>query len=138
MVSWWREDKKFTKQNSGWCPTTNLRQPYIYLMDLLCRLHGEKDYSMFSEAWMPFAYTVTVSRTSFNWGVIISKHLSTCILHAQQLKEGETPTFYMTSYLLDIICARNAFIGMNLSWNASELLVHVYFSILWENKYKRS
>ena len=66
MVSWWREDKKFTNRNSGWYPMANLRQPYIYLMDLLCRLHGEKDYSMFSEAWMPFAYTVTVSRTSFN------------------------------------------------------------------------
>jgi hypothetical protein len=45
MASWWREDKKFTNRTSGWYPTTNLREPYIYLMALLCRLHGEKDCS---------------------------------------------------------------------------------------------
>jgi hypothetical protein len=80
MASWWREDKKFTNRNSGWYPTTNLKQPYIYLMALLCRLHGEKDCSRFLEAWMPLAYTVAISGTRFNWGAIISKQLNTCIL----------------------------------------------------------
>jgi hypothetical protein len=34
--------------------------------------------------------------------------------------------------------AMNVFAGMNLSWHVSELLVHVYFSVLWENRYKNS
>jgi hypothetical protein len=63
MASWWREDKNFTNRTSGWYPTANLREPYIYLMALLCRLHGEKDCSRFSEAWMPLAYTVAISGT---------------------------------------------------------------------------
>jgi hypothetical protein len=138
MASWWREDKKFTNRTVGWYPTTNLREPYIYLMALLCRLHGEKYCSRFSEAWMPLAYTVAISGTGFNWGAIISKQLSTCIRQAQTPKEGETPSFYMASYLLDIICARNVFSGMNLNWHSSELPVHVYFNILWENRYKKS
>jgi hypothetical protein len=54
------------------------------------------------------------------------------------LKEGETPSFYMASYLFDIICTRNVFFGMNLRWNTSELPVHVYFGILWEKRYKKS
>ena len=83
MASWWREDKKFTNRNSGWYPTANLRQPYIYLMALLCQLHGEKYCSRFSEASMPLVYTLAISGTSFNWGTIISKQLSTCILQAQ-------------------------------------------------------
>jgi hypothetical protein len=107
-------------------------------MDLLYWLHGEKYCSGFSEAWMPLAYTVIIYETSFNWGVTISKKLSTYILQAQQLKEGENLSFYMASYVLDIICARNVFTGMNLIWYTSELPVHVYFSILWENRYKRS
>jgi len=53
-------------------------------------------------------------------------------------KEGEAPSFYMASYLLDVIFTRNVFIGMNLSWHVAELLVHVYFNILWENRYKKS
>jgi hypothetical protein len=115
MASWWREDKKFTNQTTRWYPTTNLREPYIYLMALLCRLHGEKECSRFSEAWMPLAFIVTILGTCFNWGAIISKKMSTCIRQAQVLKEGDTTTFYMASYLLDVICARNAFARMNLN-----------------------
>jgi hypothetical protein len=73
MASWWREDKKFTNQSTGWYGTTNLREPYVYLMALICRLYGEKDFSRFSEAWMPLAYTVAIVGCSFNWGAIISK-----------------------------------------------------------------
>jgi hypothetical protein len=35
MASWWKEDKKFTNQRNGWYGTVNLREPYIYLMDLI-------------------------------------------------------------------------------------------------------
>jgi hypothetical protein len=87
---------------------------------------------------MPLVYMVAISEISFKWGAIISKQLITCIQQAQTPKEGETPSLYMDFYLLDVICARNAFAGMNLSWHTSELLVHVYFGILWENKYKKS
>jgi hypothetical protein len=111
-------------------------EPYAYLMALLCILHGEKDFSRFSEALMPLAFTIVVSGTSFNWSAIISKQLSTCIKQAQAPKEGYNPTFYMDLYLLDIICARNAFVGMELNWHPSELAVHVYYNILWEKRYK--
>jgi hypothetical protein len=52
-------------------------------------------------------------------------------------KEQEAPNFYMASYLLDVMCARNVFAGMNLSWHVTELPVHFYFSVLWENWYKK-
>jgi hypothetical protein len=107
-------------------------------MALICRLYGEKDFSKFSEAWMPLAYTVAISKSRFNWGAIIFKQLSICVLQAQMPKEGEAPTFHMALYLLDVICVRNVFIGMNLSWHVAELPVHVYFNILWENRYKKS
>jgi len=44
----------------------------------------------------------------------------------------------MESYLLDVICMINFFTGMNLSWlHFVELPVHVYFKILWENRYTK-
>jgi hypothetical protein len=58
-------------------------------------------------------------------------------LQAQTPKEGEAPTFHMASYLLDVICTRNVFTSMNLSWHVTELLVHVYFIIMWDNRYKK-
>jgi hypothetical protein len=87
---------------------------------------------------MPLAFTVTILGTCFNWGAIISKQLRTCIRQVQVPKEGDTPAFYMASYLLDIIYARNDFARMNLNWHSLELAVHVYFNILWENRYKKS
>jgi hypothetical protein len=36
MASWWREGKKYTNRSTGWYGTTNLREPYIYLMALIC------------------------------------------------------------------------------------------------------
>jgi hypothetical protein len=38
MDSWWKEDKNFTNQRNGWYRTINQREPYIYLMALICRL----------------------------------------------------------------------------------------------------
>jgi hypothetical protein len=119
MASWWREDKKHTNRTFGWYQTINLRESYIYLMALICHLYGEKDYSRFLEAWMPLAYMVAISGRAFNWGAIISKQLSICIQQAQTPKEGETPSFYMALYLLNVMCTINVFADMNLSWHAS-------------------
>jgi hypothetical protein len=87
---------------------------------------------------MSLAYTVVISVSSFNWGSIISKQQSINPLQDQTPKEGEFPNFYIASYPLDVICARNVFGGMNLSWHIFELHVHVYFNILWDNRYKIS
>jgi hypothetical protein len=42
MAYWWREDKKFTNQIFGWYPTTNLKEPYIYLKEPYKRKQGLK------------------------------------------------------------------------------------------------
>jgi hypothetical protein len=107
-------------------------------MALIYRLYGENDCSKFSEAWMPLAHTVVISRSSLNWGEIISKKLSICVSQVQMPKEGEEPTFYMASYLLDVMCRRNVFDDMNLRWHVVELPVHVSFNIIWEKRYKKS
>jgi hypothetical protein len=116
----------------------NLIDPYMNLMSLICILYGKKDCSRLSEAWMPLAYTMEISRSIFNWGAIISKQLSTIIEQARNQNLRDVPSFYMASYLLDAICARNIFSGIGLIWNVSKLHVRVYFSAQWENRYKKS
>jgi hypothetical protein len=138
MASGWREYKKFTNRTSSWYQMASLREPYIFLMALIYRLYEEKYFSRFLEGWMPLAYTFDISRSGFNWGSIISKQLSIYIQQDQMSKEGETPSFYMESFLMHIMCARNVFTGMNLRWHTTELPVHVYFNVLWEDMYKKS
>jgi hypothetical protein len=36
MASWWKEEKKFINWRNGYYGIVNLREPYIYLMDLIC------------------------------------------------------------------------------------------------------
>jgi hypothetical protein len=66
MASWWKEDNNFTNWINGWYGKINLREPYIYSMALIYWLYGENDYSKFSEAWIPFSYTVVIVGSSFN------------------------------------------------------------------------
>jgi hypothetical protein len=73
LASWWKLYRKFNNRRNGWYNMVNLREPYIYLMVLICRLYGEKDCSKFSEEWIPLAYPMTISDNSFNWDAIISK-----------------------------------------------------------------
>jgi hypothetical protein len=79
---------------------------------------------------MSLAYTLEISASIFNSGVIISRKLRICVHEAHTPKEGEASTFYMVSYLLDVMCTRNVFADMNLSLHVAELPIHVYFSIL--------
>jgi hypothetical protein len=51
-------------QASGWYNIVNFREPYIFPMALIYRLYIEKDYSRFSEDWIPLAHTVATSRSS--------------------------------------------------------------------------
>jgi hypothetical protein len=44
----------------------------------------------------------------------------------------------MASYFLDVMCARKFFVSMNLIWHVVDFMFHIYFNILWENKYKKS
>jgi hypothetical protein len=129
LASWWKEYKKFTNKRNGWYNMVKLKEPYMHLMDLICRFYKEKYCLKFSEAWIPLTYTVAIFVSSFNWGAIISKQLSINILQAQTPKDGETSFFNMASYLLDVVCARNIFVGMNLRWHVAELPVHVYFNM---------
>jgi hypothetical protein len=51
---------------SGWYTITNLREPYMYLMVLICILYGENDCSIFLDAWIPLAYIMATTRNMFN------------------------------------------------------------------------
>jgi hypothetical protein len=61
LASWWEEDRKFLNRASMWYTTINLREPYTFLMVVICQLYGKKYVSKFLEAWIPLAYTIAIS-----------------------------------------------------------------------------
>jgi hypothetical protein len=42
LACWWVEDKIFFAKNDGLYTMTNLRNPYIYVTTLMCRLYGNQ------------------------------------------------------------------------------------------------
>jgi hypothetical protein len=72
---------------------------------------------------------VATPEGSFNWETIVSNQLCNMIEKVHKIKQKICVVnfFYMASYILDVICARNVFLGINLSCNISEAPIHVYF-----------
>ena len=54
-----------------------------------------------------------------------------------QLKKTQKEhQFYMSSYLLDVMCARQEYPSLGWRWKPNLPPIQVYYKILWENKYK--
>jgi hypothetical protein len=108
------EDKRFFGKSDGIYAITNFRKPYVYPMALIARLYDEQNCTHFKDAWLLFAYTVVTIGHVFNWATILSPSLNRMIERAKKAKAkpGVVPTFYMVSYLMDVICATNIFPGV--------------------------
>jgi hypothetical protein len=115
LNNWWKKYRKIIKRSRGRYAISNMREPYMYVMILFCRLYDEMDCSQFSKAWLPLAYHVAMWGKTFNWGGVISKQLSLKIAQEQSLKLGNPPEFHMVSFPLDVLCAQNTFLGLSLS-----------------------
>jgi hypothetical protein len=62
------------------------------------------------------------------------------IQHFQKCQRGpglKKLGFYMSSYLIDVVCSSISFPTMGWDWNPSLPPIHIYFSELWDNNYKR-
>ena len=106
---------------------TILREPYQYLMGLFCRLNGLKYCTIFRYSWVPFAYAIANYRWTFNWGEILSNIITRVMEKIKENQTRFTPTFCISTYLLDCICDFMTFSGMFWDEN-SALLIYTFVS----------
>jgi hypothetical protein len=73
--------------------------------------------------------------STFNWAKILSDNLSNKITEYREKKAAGKPSkFYMSTYIMDAICALTPFSLMKWAWSPSEeKAVHEYHDKLWEN-----
>ena len=67
-----------------------------------------------------------------NWGELISSKLDNQLNKVQ--KEHQ---FYMSTYLMDVMCANLEFPSLEWKWEPSLPSIHVYCKMLWENSTRR-
>jgi len=135
MKSWWVHTKRFrVRPFKSTYPTASLREPYKLVAMMMCRLFGDPDAKEFQQVWVQLMHEVCNKGTIFNWSGILSCAIVHAVNRARRvLGENEPAHFYMSSYLLDVICATNPFPGLHWMWTPTEPPVHIYCSLLWEH-----
>jgi len=131
LKGWWSEGNFRSKPANAKWKTSKFWKTVQIIVILLSRVFGRKDGSTFLDKWIPIIYQIMTSKVTLNWGKLISSNLDN-----QLKKEHKDHQFYMSTYLMDAMCASLEFPSLEWKWEPSLPSVHVYYKMLWENKYK--
>jgi hypothetical protein len=97
---------------------------------MLCRLYGENDSQKFKLGWVPLLHQVHKGKI-FNWAHILSTNIQQAVKKSQEAPPRFCQGFFMSGYLIDVVCAKTHFPMMCWNWSISQDPVHIYCSKLW-------
>jgi hypothetical protein len=102
---------------------------------MTCRLYGKEDTAHFFLPWVPLIHIVTEG-FSFDWAKLLSDSLTIQITeYRMQRENGKVASFFMSAYIMDVVCFITPFPLMIWSWNPSKAEpIHFYHSKIWEDK----
>ena len=98
---------------------------------MVCRLYGKENTTHFYLPWVLLIHTVAEG-FSFDRAKLLSDSLINRIIeYRAQKASGKAYSFFMFSYIMDVICFMTPFPLMNWSWNPTNAKpIHVYHSKL--------
>ena len=131
LKGWWSEGHFRTKPATVEWKNSKFRKSVQIIVILLSRVFGRKDGSTFPDKWILIIYQIITSGETLNWGELISSNLD-----IQLRKVHKDHHFYMSSYLINVMCASLEFPSLGWKWESSLPSIHVYCKMLWETKYK--
>jgi hypothetical protein len=94
--------------------THNIKEPYMFLSNMICKLYGEENNIHLKREWTLVAHYVEEKGHIFNWDHLLSINILKTVRRAPTLK---IPGFFMSYYLIDVICVAHHFLGMDWEWN---------------------
>ena len=131
MKGWWSEGHFRTKFVAVEWKTSKFRKSVRIIVILLSRVFRRKDGSTFLDKWILVIYQIITSGPTLNWGELISSNLD-----VQLKKVQKNHQVYMSSYLMNVLCASLEFPSLGWKWESNLSSIHVYCKMLWETKYK--
>lgn len=133
LREWWQDPSKFRVRTDEVYRTKGLRNVYQLISAMMCHLYGKADCDIFHDTWVPLMYVVTTGGTMFNRARILVLALRTNIIAAKYPEPEQQPEFYMSSYLLDVFCARCQF----NNWDTlATSPMHHHYKVFWDSTYK--
>jgi hypothetical protein len=114
---------------------SSLEPQFKYIAMMTYRLYGREDTTHFFLPWVPLMHTV-MEGCSFDWAKLLSDSLTNWIIeYRTQRVSGKATSFFMSAYIMDIMCFMTPFPLMIWIWAPSDSEpIHVYHSKLWEDK----
>lgn len=108
MNPWYQEEEYFKdKVGISKYNTTPFIPPIQYLTVMLSWLHEEADCMFFKLEWIPLAHGVMSTSIVLNWDNILSANILRALEKAIQRPDVKGAPFYLSSFLLDALCASN-------------------------------
>ena len=129
LKGWWSKGHFRSKPTTAEWKTSKFRKVVQIIVILLSRVFGRKDGSTFLDKWIPIIYQIITNRATLNWGELISSNLDN-----QLKKVHKEHQFYMSTYLMDVMCSNHEFPSLEWKGEPSLPSIHVYCKMLWENK----
>ena len=98
---------------------------------MMCRLYGKENTTHFFLPWVPIIHTMAEGY-SFDWAKILLGSLTSEITEYQTQKDkGQSTSFLMSTYFMDVICFMMPFPLMGWSWTPESVEpIHIYHSKL--------
>lgn len=130
---------KHKHEKLGMYSISSLVTPYSYIATMMCRLNdGQVNTTKFSVEWIPLIKEV-VNSFIMDWGTILSNNITFQIQEFRQHQYVSTrvvPPFFMSSYIMDVVCSTTNFLTMGLKWSTQDPTpIHIYQRILWESNF---
>jgi hypothetical protein len=104
---------------------------------MLYRLYVKKNPAHFTIDWVPIIHEVGEG-FKFDLGKLLFDNLVKQIeVYTTYKSKGEHAPFYMSIYIMDVICFKNPFPLMNWIWTPTITVpIHIYHSKPWEENAK--
>ena len=110
--------------------TKILRKAYQYLVIFACRLSGKASIETFPQSWVIALDQLDREGIPCNWSDILAHQLKEQVTKAQQSPKGMHAEIYMSTYILDAVCARHDFPSLEWAWSLAETIVNTYCKLL--------
>jgi hypothetical protein len=115
IKDWVSHPTKFKVDSNGIYSISSLEPQFKYVAMMTYRLYGREDATHFFLQWVLLIYSVAEG-SSFDWAKMLSDSLTSQIIEYWTQKEsGKATSFFMSAYLMDIICSMMPFPLMNWS-----------------------
>ena len=118
LKGWWSKQQFRTKHATVEWKTVQI------IEILLSRVFGREDGSTFLDKWIPIIYQIITSGAVLNCGEMISSNLDN-----QFKKIHKEHQFYMSTYLMNVICASLEFPSLGWKWESSMPSVSIGINI---------